>query len=64
MHLKLNRGMLVGDTWRDKGQVIPADGKYAEQLVRCGAAVPFAATVETAAAEPRGERAVSPRQSK
>lgn len=64
MDLQIARDTLIGDRVRPKGEVIKAEGKYAEMLVRTGAAAPVAGTpaLETTSAEPRAERAVSPRQ--
>lgn len=61
-HLRITRPTLVGDRVREPGDVIPATGRYAELLVKAGAAVPFSPPIETASAEPRSERATSPRQ--
>lgn len=58
MHLKLERGQLVGETWRPKGYVFPAEGKYAEAFVRSGAATPVPAPIQTAALDLDAERAV------
>jgi hypothetical protein len=62
MQFKLTRDLLVGSTIQSKGDIVQADGKYAEALVRSGAAVPVAPSVETATVDPKGERATSPRQ--
>lgn len=58
MYLKLTRQQLLGDVVRPKGHVFPAEGRYAEQLVKSGAAVPVPAPVETASAVPDAERAI------
>ncbi len=62
MHLKLNRDTLIGAVVRRKGDVIQADGKYAEALVRAAAASPVPPPTETAVVSTRSERATSPRQ--
>ena len=68
MKYRLTRGMLVANTWKEKGEVIDADGSYAQQLVKYGAAVPVggpgSAGVETATdpAQEKAERADHPRQ--
>lgn len=62
MQLKLTRDQLIGSSVVAEGQVVNAEGKYAETLVRSGAAVPVTPPIETATPEPRAERATSPRQ--
>lgn len=57
MNVKLTRDVLVGDRVRTKGDIIQAEGRYAEQLVKSGAGIPFAGSIEAAALELRTEKA-------
>ena len=52
MHLKLTREALIGQTVRPEGYVFEADGRFAEEFVRSGAAVPVPAPAEHATDEP------------
>lgn len=63
MHLKLNRGALIGNQWHEAGEVVAVPQASAERYVKRGAAVPHVPAVEQATAAPRSaERATAPRQ--
>lgn len=57
--LRLTRGLLIGDRWRNEGDLVDAQPKQAEALVRSGAAVPVEQAVLPAQ---HVEQAVAKRQ--
>jgi hypothetical protein len=69
MKYKLLRGLVIDQVWQEPGAIISAHGRYAELLVRSGAAepvaegVPAAPPIETATAPApeASEKAVGPR---
>jgi hypothetical protein len=73
MKYKLLRGLVVDREWKEPGSIISAHGRYAELIVRAGAAEPVddheqaaqaappAVETATAPAHESSEKAVGPR---
>lgn len=64
--IRIVKPVLVGSRVLDKGETVELGDRLAEQHVRAGTAVvvnPQGKSIQRATAEPRGRRAVAPRQS-
>jgi hypothetical protein len=62
--IRLATGALVGDRWREKGEVVEFPPRLAEAYVKAGKGIAVSGPdpIQTATAPPHGEQAVSPRQ--
>ena len=62
--IRLAVGALVGDRWREKGEVVEFPPRLAEAYIKAGKGIAVSGPdpIEKAVAHPHGEQALAPRQ--